>query len=229
MGSLSLQEGSLSPFQGMVSDMDITPLYGTNYGTGSVKVFSGQYDGAPADSWGFSGLKSVTGPTRKAAVYVGKKEKQLEGLKQVILDLERRVAVEQAQLDAPALTPPPMQFSIASVTVEESLPAAVEPEPEAVFPEAADEDSGVVVPKKVTVSTSRRLMMKSSGKIRVNLLRKLKRRRRPPGKPSVQEQVGNQAFLEMVPRWLLGVKLWRCAKSIFSSVLRRGAWDRSWC
>jgi len=149
----------MNPFSSMVSAMDITQLYGQNYGAGNVKVFSGQYEGAPAGSYGFSGYKNISGPTKKAAQVVGRKEKQLEGLKQVILDLERQVSVQTSGLDAPALTPPPFNYlpGLVEVSQPTATPVVVEePEELEYFPDPEAEDSGVVVPKKVTVSTKRR-------------------------------------------------------------------------
>lgn len=155
---LDKARGTLNPFKSMVADMNIVPLYGRNYGSGTVKVFSGQYEGAPAGSFGSSGYKNINGPVRKAAVVVGKKEKQLEGLKQVILDLERRVAVQETALNAPVLTPEPLAFELEGVVqapVIEEVVVEEEPEME-YFEDAEDEDSGVVVPKKIEVSTKRR-------------------------------------------------------------------------
>lgn len=156
---LEKARNTISPFANMVADMDITQLYGRNFGSGKVKVFSGQYEGAPAGSYGFSGYKNINGPTKKAAQVVGRKEKQLEGLKQVILDLERQIAVQESGLDAPALTPPPFNYLPGIIDYETSGTTPAIEEPEEVleyFPNAEDEDSGVVVPKKVVVSTKRR-------------------------------------------------------------------------
>lgn len=191
---------TMSPFKSMVADMDITPLYGRNFGSGSVKVFSGQYEGAPADSWGFSGLKNITGPTRKAAVVVGKKEKQLEGLKQVILDLERRVAVDEAQLDSPALTPPSMTFSLAGIAeFAAPEPAVVArsvdgPPSDGGFPDAEDEDSGVVVPKPIVISTKRRFDDAVLGKNPGELIKELDEANKASGKDFLGGTGGKRSF-----------------------------------
>lgn len=102
----------INPFKAMAESMDTVPLYGGNYGDGSVSVFSGQFQGAPAGSWGPSGVANITGPTRRPAVSIAKKEKQLERVKQLIVDLERRVAVLEAERESPVLTPEPLQFRL---------------------------------------------------------------------------------------------------------------------
>lgn len=92
----------MSSFKAMVGSMDISPVFRYNYGNGSVGVFPSQCQGAPADSWGPFGVANITGPTRRAAVNIAKKEKQLERIKQLIVDLERRVAVLRAERESPA-------------------------------------------------------------------------------------------------------------------------------
>lgn len=196
---LESARATLSPFAGMVADMDIPQLYGKNFGSGSVKVFSGQYEGAPAGSWGASGLKNISGPTRKAAVNVGKKEKQLEGLKQVILDLERRVAVEKASLDTPAITPPPMSYvlggvveapaPVAPVVVEEETPAEDD-----FFAGAEDDDSGIVVPKKVVISTKRRIDDEVLGRNPGELMEEIEAEKKASGKDFLEGKGGKVTF-----------------------------------
>ena len=158
------------PFKTMVSDMDITPLYGINYGNASVKAFSGQYEGAPAGGWGgASGVENINGPTRRPAAVVGTIEKKLERTKQLIVDLERRVATLEAERESPALTPTPMPFEIDGVELPITAAVIEEEEEEVVegvqFADTVigagedfnpeDDDSGVVVPKPIVVSTKR--------------------------------------------------------------------------
>lgn len=196
-GELETARATLSPFAGMVADMEIPQLYGKNFGAGTVAVFSGQYEGAPAGSWGSSGLKNISGPTRKAAVNVGKKEKQLEGLKQIILDLERRVSVEKATLDSPALTPSPMAYAIAGVeALEAPVPVVVEEDrtPDDFFPNAEDEDSGVVVPKKVIISTKRRIDDEVLGKNPGELMKEIEEAKKASGKDFLEGKGGKISF-----------------------------------
>lgn len=194
---LESTRNTMSSFKSMVADMDITPLYGTNYGSGTVKVFSGQYEGAPAGSWGSTGLKNVSGPTRKAAVVVGKKEKQLERIKQIILDLERRLAVQEAALDAPALTPLPMRFSVPGV-VEEVVKVKPEPvEEPPVDPslvDAEDEDSGIVVPKPIVVSTKRRIDDEVLGRDPGELMKEIEEEKKASGKDFLAGAGGKLTF-----------------------------------
>ncbi len=181
---LERTRATMNPFASMVSDMPISQLYGKNYGTGAVKVFSGQYEGAPAGSYGFSGYKNINGPVRKAAVVVGKKEKQLEGLKQLILDLERKVAVSEASLDAPALTPKPVAYPFMQVEVaKEPVKPVVMAEPdEPYFENPEAEDSGVVVPKKIVISTSRKFDDEVLGKNPGELIEELTEEYKASGK-----------------------------------------------
>lgn len=158
---LDTARASNNPFKAMVASMDITPVYGINYGNGAVKVFAGQYEGAPAASWGPSGVANINGPTRRPAKVVGKKEKQLERVKQLVVDLERRVSILEAERQFPALTPDVGPIT-AQIAVE---PTPVIVEPKAVFADTvlADEvdtdadDSGVVTPKPIVIQTKREI------------------------------------------------------------------------
>lgn len=122
--NLAKARGTISPFKAMVADMDITPLFGRNYDSG-VQVFSGQYLGAPKGGFGGpSGVANIPGPSRGAARVIAKKEKQLEGLKALVLDLERKVSILEAERLAPANTPEPLEFFLDGIEVPEFAAAA---------------------------------------------------------------------------------------------------------
>lgn len=199
----------VDPFKAMVSDMDIGVLYGKNYGNGAVTVFSGQYLGAPADSWGPSGVDNINGPTRRPAAVIAKKEKQLERVKQLIVDLERQVTILQAERDAPVVTPEPMSYSLLGVEMplvaveEEEEPAPVvvvqDPKELAAIPDAReiapgdaqnllealdidedDEESGLVKPKQVVISTKREFA--DVGKLPKELIEEIEAEKKASGK-----------------------------------------------
>lgn len=192
----------IDPFKAMAADMNITPLYGKNYGNGAVTVFSGQYEGAPADSWGPSGVENINGPTRRPAAAVSEKEKQLERVKQLVLDLERRVAVLEAERESPAITPEPRVFVIEGIEAPELPVTAVVDEPEPVVlaePEPVvitlapseaqniivdvdedDEESGLVKPKAVEVETKREI--KDVGKLPKELIEEIEAEKKASGK-----------------------------------------------
>lgn len=122
--NLKKARATIDPFKSMVADMDINPLYGKNFGSG-VEVFSGQYLGAPAGGFGgSSGVGNIAGPSRGAARVIGKKEKQLEGLKQLIVDLERKVDVLAGERAAPAIQPEPIEFMLEGIEVPEFAAAS---------------------------------------------------------------------------------------------------------
>ncbi|PXF42940.1 Phycobilisome 32.1 kDa linker polypeptide, phycocyanin-associated, rod [Gracilariopsis chorda] len=211
---LSASRDAIQPFKSMVSDMDITPLYGKNYGSGAVKVFTGQYEGAPAASWGASGVDRLNGPTRRPANTVSKKEKELERVKQLIVDLERRVAVLRAERESPALTPTPLRFELEGIELAEQAPQVVPETPEPVviqpveipveegllpdpnlLPDAVDEaadDSGVVVPKPVVVSTSRQLQ--EVGEVPKVLIEEMEAESKASGKSFLEGKSGKPSF-----------------------------------
>lgn len=191
----------VDPFKAMVADMNITPLYGRNYGNGAVKVFSGQYEGAPAASWGASGVENINGPTRRPAANIAKKEKQLEGVKQLVLDLERRVSVLTSEREAPALTPMPRVFQISGLPEVEPVITAQVGEPEVVVAapiveepivvddastlmtgdiDVEDDESGVVVPKRVVVETKRQIA--EVGKLPKELIEEIEAEKKASGK-----------------------------------------------
>lgn len=115
---------TIDPFKAMVADMDIIPLYGRNYDS-DAQVFAGQYLGAPKGGFGGpSGVANIPGPSRGAARIIAKKEKQLEGLKALILDLERKVSILRSERMAPANTPEPLEFYLDGIEVPEFAAAA---------------------------------------------------------------------------------------------------------
>lgn len=194
---LNKARATVSPFQNMVAEMSITELYGKNYGTGSVKAFSGQYIGAPTGKWGASGVESISGPTRQAAKVIAKKEKKLESVKQLIVDIERQITVLESVIDAPVFTPEPqelfytsqpvpvideaLQKTTTQMTVEPTLSEGlvvvgdgpVDPE---------DEESGMVVPKKVVISTKRRFDDEVLGKNPGDLIKEIEEEKKANGK-----------------------------------------------
>lgn len=196
----------VDPFKAMASSMDISPLYGKNYGSGSVCVFAGQYQGAPAGSWGASGVVNINGPTRRPAAAIAKKEKQLESVKQLVLDLERKVAVLESERENPGLTPMAAKtFSLLGVEMPTVAPTAeeiVEEEAAVVAKVEApvvitvdpadaenlivgeidveDEESGLVAPKQVDVDTKREI--KNVGKTPGELIEEIEAEKKASGK-----------------------------------------------
>lgn len=185
----------VNPFKAMASNMDITPLYGKNYGNGAVNVFSGQYQGAPAGSWGASGVANINGPTRRPAAAVAKKEKQLERVKQLIVDLERRVAVLEAERETPSITPQPQVFRLEGLEMPVMDPEAPsKPTERAVVTVdpadaenllvgdtgEADEESGMVTPKAVEVETKRQI--KDVGKTPGEIIEEIGEEKKASGK-----------------------------------------------
>lgn len=211
---LASSRDTINPFKSMLADMDITPLYGKNYGSGSVKVFPGQYEGAPAAAWGKSGVDRLNGPTRRPANDIAKKEKQLERIKQLIVDLERRVAVLMAERDRPALTPPPLRFELEGLEIVEEAPKVVPdtsgpvviqpveipvaediPIDPVLLPDVVDEaadDSGVVISKPVVVSTSRQLQ--DVGKNPKELIEEIEAEKKASGKSFLEGKGGKRSF-----------------------------------
>ncbi|KAI0557844.1 Phycobilisome linker [Gracilaria domingensis] len=196
---------TIDPFKAMASDMGITPLYGKNYGNGAVKVFPGQYEGAPIASWGPSGVDFLNGPTRRPATDISKKEKELERVKQLVLDIERRVSVLSAEREKPALTPPPMAFELEGLeypVVEEEVetgpvivqptaavgvPSVAEGEEVAVDPnllptsiDTEEDDSGVTTPQPILVSTKREF--ETVGKLPKELMEEMEAEKKAAGK-----------------------------------------------
>lgn len=195
----------VDPFKTMVSDMNITPLYGRNYGSGKVGVFAGDYIGAPADSWGPSGVDNINGPTRRPAAVIGKKEKQLERVKQLVVDLERKVAVLEAEREMPAITPyagamgfmkgqeleeadvEPAPVSSVTMPLPKPAPRVIEVAPaeaeNLIVPELVnedDEESGLVKPKAVEVETKRQI--KDVGRLPKELMEEIEEEKKASGK-----------------------------------------------
>lgn len=180
--NLKSSQSFLSPFKNMVADMELTPLYGKPFGNGAVNSFSGQYaaPGGAAGEWGVSGVEASKGRTRRAAADVGVKEKRLESLTQLIVDLERKVAVLSSELTARSLSPvvdvDPLEAAVAAANsaastavavtsaavrvgggiVRPVVKAAEEAVAEAEEEEELEEEE--VAPKPVTVITSRSLV-----------------------------------------------------------------------
>lgn len=190
----------INPLKAMVADMDITPLYGRNYGNGAVSVFAGQYVGAPAASWGASGVENINGPTRRPAAVISKKEKQLESVKQLIVDLERKVSVLEAEREMPALTPMPQSFGIEGVeqataappgTARVAEPVRIEVGPadaaNLLVPDMIDDDdpeSGVTKPKAVDVETKREIQ--EVGKLPKELMEEMEEEKKAAGKEPLE-------------------------------------------
>lgn len=206
---LSGARAYISPFKAMVESMSTVPVYGRNYGNGSVAVFSGQFQGAPANSWGPSGVANITGPTRRPAVGIAKKEKQLERVKQLIVDLERRIAVLEAERESPALTPEPLEFRLedmGTLDVEQETAVAgkrdsptvklvmkdkvleLDPNDAIKILEALDmdeedeedEESGVVKRRAIEISTKRQL--DGVGKLPKELIKELEEKTKASNK-----------------------------------------------
>ena len=129
--NLKSSQKFLSPFKNMVADMDLTPLYGKPFGNGAVEAFSGQYKapGGAAGEWGVSGVEASKGRTRRAAGDVGAKEKRLESLSQLIVDLERKVATLSSEVTALSLSPvvdvDPLEAAVAAAASAASTANAV--------------------------------------------------------------------------------------------------------
>eukprot|EP00178_Gracilaria_changii_P016462 TRINITY_DN4721_c0_g1_i1.p1 TRINITY_DN4721_c0_g1~~TRINITY_DN4721_c0_g1_i1.p1 ORF type:complete len:538 (+),score=114.06 TRINITY_DN4721_c0_g1_i1:1430-3043(+) len=205
---------TIDPFKAMVKDMGITQLYGKNYGNGAVKVFPGEYEGAPIASWGPSGVDNINGPTRQAATTVSKKEKELERVKQLIVDIERRIAVLSADRENPSLTPPPMtfeleglEFPVAQEEPEETGPVIISPlfaagaesgeiavDPN-LLPSAMDtdkDDSGVTTPQPIVVSTKRQFA--DVGKLPKELIEEIEAEKKASGKDFLAGKGGKPSF-----------------------------------
>lgn len=205
----------IDPFKKMVSDMDVIPLYGRNYGTGAVKVFSGQFEGAPAASWGPSGVDNINGPTRRPAAVIAKKEKQLERTKQLIVDLERRCSVLEAEREKPALTPDAVTFAmeglpeVALVEIPEPEPVVIPEEITVVTDEEAkglegaeniltgdvdeeDDLSGVSAPKTVVVQTTRQNL--DVGRLPKELMEEIEAEKKASGKNFLEGKGGKRSF-----------------------------------
>ncbi|CAN8072719.1 unnamed protein product [Agarophyton chilense] len=193
----------INPFKSMLNDMDVTPLYGKNYGNGAVTVFTGQYVGAPVAAWGASGVDQLNGPTRQPAAAVSDREKELERVKQLIVDIERRIAQLSAEREKPALTPPPMTYNIEGMelsieeeVIKEASPIITRPTVQAptvvvseipvnpsvlqdiIDPES--DDSGVITPKPIIVSTKREFS--NVGKLPKELIEEIEEEKKASGK-----------------------------------------------
>lgn len=143
--NLEKARSTINPFKAMAADMDITPLYGRNYDS-DVQVFAGQYIGAPKGGFGGpSGVANIPGPSRGAARVIAKKEKQVEGLKALIVDLERKVSIMTSERLAPATTPEPLEFYLDGIEVPEfAAAAAAEAEAEAASGKFGENTMGTI-------------------------------------------------------------------------------------
>lgn len=191
-----------NPFKAMVADMDITPMYGGPDFKGRVPLFPGWQEGTPAP-WGTNGVDRLSGPTRQPAVVVSKKEKQLERVKQLIVDLQRRITVLEAEREKPALTPDPIPFELEGLpTIEpvqeveeeaeddgpvlvtsltETLPTTFDTS--TILTEEVDveaDDSGVAIPQAVDVETKRQI--KDVGKLPKEAMEEMEAEKKAEGK-----------------------------------------------
>jgi len=103
--SLKSSRDFLNPYMNMAKDMDVTPVFGQSYGDGAVQVFSGQYTGASTGGWGVSGVEEVRGRSRRVAADIGRKEKRLESVKALVVDIEKKIAILEADAANPVFTP----------------------------------------------------------------------------------------------------------------------------
>ncbi|CDF39720.1 unnamed protein product [Chondrus crispus] len=206
-----------NPFKAMAQDMNITQLYGSNYGSGKVSVFAGEYIGAKAGSWGPSGVDNINGPTRRPAVVIGKKEKQLERVKQLIVDLERKVSVLEAEREKPALTPgvsisgfmDMQQQEVAKAQAQSGssvtmplpapVPRVIEVQPaeaeNLIVPELVDvedEESGLVKPQSVQVETKRQI--KDVGRLPKELMEEIEEEKKASGQDFLEGKGPREAF-----------------------------------
>lgn len=174
--NLKSSQSFLSPFKNMVAEMELTPLFGKPFGNGAVDSFSGQYaaPGGASGEWGVSGVEASKGRTRRAAADVGAKEKRLESLNQLIVDLQRKVATLSSEQTARSLAPvvdvDPLEAAVAAansaamtavavtssaVRVGQSIVRPVAKAAEEALEEAEEEEEEEVAPKPVEVITSR--------------------------------------------------------------------------
>lgn len=200
--ALETRRGGFNTFKAMVSGMDFVPLPGPQF-TGPVEnypTWSGP--GMAPKPWGVAGVDRVSGPIKQSAVDVSKKEKAYERNKQLVVDLERRVAVLEAEREKPAVTPEFIPFTLSGLPAIER-----EPEPEVIVPQGASvttvvepvdnalfdtstlvtsdddpeaEDSNLVVPKTIEVEKSRAL--KDVGKLPKELMEELEEKTKAEGK-----------------------------------------------
>lgn len=171
---LDTYRDGFQPFRDMVAGMDIAKMPGPKF-QGPVVHFP-TWDGNSPKPWGSNGVDRMGGPIKGAAAAVAKKEKELERIKQLVVDLERRTAVLEADRESPALTPDPvpLMFKGAAVGAMEEVVEEVETAPlvtvttpaepafdqstlilEDLDPDA--DDSGVTAPKAVEIEKGRQL------------------------------------------------------------------------
>lgn len=200
--ALETRRSGFSTFQAMVSGMDFVPLPGPQF-TGRVEnypTWSGP--GMAPKPWGAAGIDRLSGPVKRSAVDVSKKEKAYERSKQLVVDLERRVAVLEAEREKPAITPTPIPFTLGVLPVVEPEPEpeviispgvfikpAEDPTENAAFDSSTlvtstddpeDEESNLVVPKTIEVEKSRAL--KDVGKLPKELMKELEEKTKAEGK-----------------------------------------------
>lgn len=189
----------INPFKLMVSDVDTVPLYSHNYGNGAVKVFSGQYEGAPLGTWSSSGVGNINGPTRRLAAVVSKKEYQLERIKQLIVDLERRVAVLERERNCPMVTPvrqgyivddtpkiTPTKLDRGDPKVENASTILIKDI------DSNDDESGILTPKEVVVETKRELF--DVGKLPKELIEEIEAEKIASGKDFLEGRGPRPSF-----------------------------------
>ncbi|KAA8490918.1 Phycobilisome 31.8 kDa linker polypeptide, phycoerythrin-associated, rod [Porphyridium purpureum] len=169
--SLASSRAFLAPFAAMAADMDIRPLYGKN-----PQVFAGQFLGVGAGQWGKTGADTVRGRSRRVAADIGVKEFQLERVKQLVVDLQRALALEDAEADAPATSL--LQAYQAKVYVKPPVIAKKK------GPEPVNED-------EITIG-------QGDKKIKVTVLRNLgDRTEKLREKPEKEEEEGPRTFKDL--------------------------------
>lgn len=203
--NLDTYRDGFSTFTNMVADMDISTIPGP-YFKGPVVHFP-NWDGSSPAPWGTNGVDRLNGPVKAPAAVVSKKEKQLERIKQLIVDLERRVSVLEADRESPALTPEPKPFELAGMVltplpvVEEeddmavtiaSLTAPVDTAPVEVSDPAFDtstlitdgedseaDESRVIAAKPIEVESARQI--KDVGRLPKELMEEMEEERKEGG------------------------------------------------
>nr|ATG31123.1 LRC3 [Griffithsia pacifica]5Y6P_a8 Chain a8, LRC3 [Griffithsia pacifica]5Y6P_a9 Chain a9, LRC3 [Griffithsia pacifica] len=194
-------------FRAMAADMDISMLPGPRF-QGRVENYP-TWDGKSAP-WGKSGVDTLSGVEKRPAKEIAKKEFQLERIKQLVVDLERRVAVLEAEREQPALTPEPLMFELEGlpqIVKEEEVVEEVTTPGTGVSELSADfdsttmvtpdidpesEDSGIVAPKTVEVETSR--LAKDVGDLPGKLMKELEEKTKAEGKEFGGPKDGRLSF-----------------------------------
>lgn len=184
----------MSPFKSMVDDIEVAPLYSGVYGNGAVNVFSGQYQGSPKGSWGVSGVENLNGPSRRLAYTVSVQEGQLERVKQLIVDLERRISVLESERDSPVCSADARysQYENVLFTASSSTsdsPAVGEDTGRVSLPMdtstisndgVEDDENGMAAPRKVIVETKREFF--DVGRIPKEIIEEIESEKKASGK-----------------------------------------------